>query len=82
MISIQGGSHFAVYDPLTDRPIRCLISEDKVEDVQKLFRKRVVVSGKIRYRKTGEPISVEVEDVQGLPDRKTLPSAEDVYGIF
>ena len=36
----------------------------------------------IKYRKTGEPISIEVEMFRAFKDKDKLPTASDVLGIY
>jgi len=83
MISVRNGPHFTVYDALTDQGVPCHIPTEKLAEAMDAFGKRVSVSGLIRYRKTtGEPLSIEVEELRVFPDRTTLPTADDVYGIL
>lgn len=83
MISLRNGPHFTIYDALTDKGIQCHIPTDKLDEVWQSFGKRIAVSGLIRYRRTsGEPLSIEVEELRTFPDRSRLPTANDVYGIF
>ncbi|MEO8601409.1 MAG: hypothetical protein ABI629_02425 [bacterium] len=74
--------HFAVYDPLTDQPIRCNVQESRLEEAWRAFGRRVAVSGIIRYRKTGQPVSIEAESMFIFPPDDELPSPSDVYGIL
>lgn len=82
MISARGGLHVGVWDALTDRQVRCDIPPNLTERVMAAFKKRVSVSGRIRYRPTGEPVSIDVENIEIFPDRDKLPTADDVYGIL
>ncbi|MFY9822069.1 MAG: hypothetical protein WAM82_11855 [Thermoanaerobaculia bacterium] len=79
--SIHGGPHLAVYDSLTGRKIECIVPPEKLEEYWKNFGKRVYVFGLIRYNREGEPLSIEVENLEELPTHG-LPTAEDVYGIL
>jgi hypothetical protein len=82
-LSRRGGPHFAVYDALTDQAIRCYVPAERMEDAWKAFGRRVAVTGFIRYRKsTGQPLSVEAEDIVVFPAERDLPTADDVYGIL
>lgn len=82
-LSRRGGPHFAVYDALTDQAIRCYVPAERMEDAWKAFGRRVAVSGFIRYRKsTGQPLSVEADDIVVFPPEHELPTADDVYGIL
>jgi hypothetical protein len=62
--------------------VRCYFPEELLPAVFDTFRKRVEVSSVIHYRKNGTPVSIEVEQILGLPDDSELPSAEDVRGIL
>jgi len=83
MISVRNGPHFTVYDALTDQGVPCHVPSEKLSEAMDAFGKRVSVSGLIRYRKaTGEPLSIEAEELRVFGDRAALPSADDVYGLF
>lgn len=82
MISDTGGLHVGVWDTLHERAVRCNIPPDLIDSVMSAFRKRVAVSGAIRYRATGEPVSIDVERFEVFPDSSDLPTADSVYGIF
>jgi hypothetical protein len=81
-LSQRHSPHFAVYDPLTDQPVRCDVKEDQLEQAWRAFGRRVAVSGVIRYRKTGQAVSIEAESIFVFPADEDLPSADDVYGIL
>lgn len=74
--------HFVIYDFLNDKAIRCNFAEDLLDEVLHSFGKRVYVYGLIKYRKTGEPISIEVEKFKPLKNEDELPRALDVLGIY
>lgn len=80
VVSVQNGYHFTVYDPVTERGVRCRVAEDQIDAVIAAFRKRVVVSGKIHYRADGEPVSIDVDSFLILENQPA--SAEEVYGIL
>jgi hypothetical protein len=81
-LSERNRPHFAVYDPLTDQPVRCNIQPAQLELAWKAFGRRVAVSGVIRYRKNGQPVSIQAESLYVFPADDQLPTAEDVYGIL
>lgn len=82
MISSRSALHFGVWDVIHDRQVRCYFGPDKLDDAMRTFRKRVAVSGPIRYRPTGEAVSIEVEDLQAFPEESELPTLEQTYGIL
>ena len=81
-LSERGGPHFAVYDALTDKPIRCTVASERLQDAWKAFGRRVAVSGFIRYRSTGDPYSIDAEEIRVFPTESELPDHEEVYGIL
>jgi hypothetical protein len=80
--SERHGLHFTVYEPLWDKPVRCDIPEQMLDDALKLFGKRIEVYGSIRYRRDGSPSSIKVEQIIPFPSRNDLPSAAEVRGIL
>jgi len=44
--------------------------------------KRISAYGSIRYRKNGQPASVEIEKLTVFPDQSELPQFEDVIGLL
>jgi len=71
-----------IKDPLYSKAIECALPENMIEEALATFRKRVEISGIIRYRKNGLPVSIQVEEIEVLPDDDSLPTAEDVRGIL
>lgn len=71
-----------IKDFLFDKPIKCVISEDKLDQVLANFRRRVELEGRIHYRRDGTPISIEADVIDALPEDEDLPTADDVRGIL
>jgi len=78
----EGSLRLQVRDSLFRQNVRCYFDEGKLPFAFSAFRKRVEVSGIIHYRKNGTPISIEVSQIDTLPDDSELPSAADVRGLF
>ncbi len=81
MLSIHHTPTFNLYDVLTGEKITCYFSREKLEEAKQAFACRVAVSGKAKYTRSGRPISVQVEQIRRLRDRKDLPQAKDLEGI-
>jgi hypothetical protein len=80
---IHGKHRFFVYDPLTGRQVTCYFTEStRYEDVLGAFGKRVAVTGKIRSRRSGEKVDIQVKRLYVMPVDDELPSAGDVLGIL
>jgi hypothetical protein len=84
ILSKQGGIAVIIYDSLSDKPVRCVISDELIPIAAQAFGKdkRASVTGMISYGKEGIPQSIKVEEIKVFPDREELPSAFDVYGIL
>ena len=76
------GLDFQVLDRLTGRATTCRFTEDYADEVRDAWRRRVAVSGLIRHRANGDPVSMDVEEFVVLPEEDALPSIQDVRGIL
>lgn len=81
-ISERGGPKIIVYDALTDKPIRCSVTEEMLYEMTSAFGKRVYVYGVINYNKYGEPTNIKVEEFKIFPKEDGLPSASEICGIL
>lgn len=81
-IQDNGSLRLQVRDDWLKQTIRCYFPEEKLQEAFSAFRHRVEISGVIRFRGDGTPISVEVETIEVLPDDEELPSAQDVRGLL
>jgi len=81
-VTERGGFHFVVYQKLWDQPVRCSVPDRLSEKALKNFGKRVEVYGVIKYRKDGQPNSIEADDIVPFPPSNQLPSFRDVHGIL
>jgi hypothetical protein len=74
--------HFVICDFINDKPVRCNFSEELMNKALACFGKRVYVFGLIKYKKNGEPISIEVEKFKAFKTEKELPTALELLGIY
>jgi len=81
-LSERGGFKFIVYDSLTDKPIRCIITEEMILEATRAFGKRVYVFGMINYDKYGVPKSIKVQELKMFEEEKKLPTAFEICGIL
>jgi len=81
-VNVKGRLKFSVYETLTNRSVTCFVGDEKFEDVVSAIKDRVSAYGLIRYRKTGEPASIEIEDLSVFPPEDKLPKFSDMVGIF
>jgi hypothetical protein len=82
-ITIHGRHEFSIYDALDNRRVRCTFGAAiPLAEIKAGFGGRVSAYGTIHYRASGEPVSVDVESFEALPDDADLPSADDVRGLL
>jgi hypothetical protein len=82
VISEQGALHVFVTEPVHGRRIRCYFDEEMLPTFMAAFRKRVEVTGRIKYRRDGTPISIAATALSEFPGKDELPSFRDMRGIF
>lgn len=82
IISERGGLNITVYDDVSEKYIRCHVPEKILAEVLAAYRKRVSVSGVIRYYPNGDIKDITVEDFEPFPAPETLPDFEDLFGMF
>jgi hypothetical protein len=69
-----------VWDENTRKPIRCKF-EPKYEDkIKTLLRSNVIVSGILNANSAGNPVYIDVEDIQLQTDLK-LPTINEMSGL-
>ena len=71
-----------IRDQVLQQSISCNIPQDMLKYAFDSFRRRVEVFGVIHYRKSGVPISIEVQSIEQMPDDNDLPTLDDVRGIL
>jgi|GEM_PF-2319574 hypothetical protein len=82
-VTVHDRRVFNIFDPLTRERIECHFAHRiKVEDIARAIERRVLVTGEIRYRDSGEIASVKAEDLAVIPLDADLPTADDVRGIL
>lgn len=81
-LKLKGRLNFSVYESFTGKPVRCFFGDEIYNDVIAAIRKRVSAYGLIRYRKNGEPASIEIEELSVFPSEDELPSFSDMIGIL
>lgn len=80
-LSVHGRSMFRIEDEIYGY-ITCYFKEERLEELKHgMFSERVAVFGETRYSPSGQPLSIQVEDIQRLRSRSQLPQFADLEGI-
>lgn len=82
VVSERGSYRAEITDPLSKKPIKCLLNEELMKQSLSLFGLRVEAYGKIHYRKDGEIVKIDVEEFTPFPPPEKIPSFTKVHGIF
>jgi hypothetical protein len=81
-LNVKGRLRFSIYETLTDKEIKCFFGDEIYNDVIAAIKKHISAYGLIRYRKNGQPASVEIERLTIFPDQAELPQFEDIIGLL
>jgi len=82
ILAKRKGYEIEIRDEVSGRLVHCFIPKEMLEDAKEAFDRRVAVTGKIRYRGDGIPLSIEVTKLFRFPLNRELPHHNDVRGIF
>jgi hypothetical protein len=81
-LNVKGRLRFSVYETLTGREVKCFFGDEIYNEVIAAIKKRVSAYGLIRYRKNGQPASLEIEKLTVFPEQSELPQFEDIVGLL
>jgi hypothetical protein len=81
-LNTKGRLTFSITETLTGKDVRCYFSDDIFDEVVAAIRRRVSAYGLIRYKKSGQPVSVEMEKLTVFPDQSDLPQFQDIIGLL
>lgn len=82
-LNVHGQRYFNVYDGLSGERVRCYFGHRiDVEDVGAAVERRVTVQGEIKYRPTGQIVSMIAHSLETFPHESELPTADAVRGIL
>lgn len=73
VISTHNGDSFTIWEKLTNHRVECKASEKYIEQAKSLLRRRVAVTGKIKYHQRTKPVSMQVESLRALRPSSELP---------
>lgn len=80
-ISDHAQPYGVLYDQLTGAGVRCEFKKEAMRAAWACGGQRVAVTGMVKYRANGVPVSIDAEDVKSL-EEKDIPSYLDVRGIL
>ena len=69
-------------DSITGSKVRCIVSEKLESQILPAFRRRIEVSGEIKYRADGRPVLITVKEFKLLPKDDELPTVKDFFTML
>ena len=81
VISVHRQPRFTVYDAITQRAVRCRFESHLLEVVKRALGRRVIVSGIVHLNYIGEPVRVDLENLQIVPEEQELPRPREMRGM-
>jgi hypothetical protein len=81
-INLHKDKYFTIYSFLDDRGVKCLFSDELLEEAKKYLGKKVYVYGLVRSREDGQRLNILVREMEPLPDQDEAPSIYNMIGIL
>lgn len=82
-INLHSGPYFNLYDPLTNRRVRCDFGKRiDLSLVTEALSRRAEVYGTIAYNRHGRPLTIRAESLEVLPPDDELTHLSDMRGMF
>lgn len=81
-LNVKGRLTFSVTETPTGKDVKCFFSDAVYDEVIAAIRKRVAAYGLIRYRKNGQPASVDIEQLTVFRGQSELPQFKDIIGLL
>lgn len=79
-VYVHGGNpQFQVFDPITDKGVKCYFPDEDLDSVIDLLKSRVRVYGLAKFNKKDEILSVQVDSFEKLPEQDEVPSIEELH---
>ncbi len=75
------GDSFTVWDEISGRAVKCVITEEMLPEARDHFDHRVVVHGVVQYDRSGQPTHINVQRMRWIKEPESLPSFADLEGI-
>ncbi len=79
----HGKRRFFIWESLTNRQVECQFADRiPLQDILAAYERRVAARGIVHRRRTGEKLSVEVEEFRVFRSEEDLPSVERIQEIL
>ena len=80
--SVRSRPYLRVYDAIHDRGVICYFSDPQMEQVRQGLGKWVIVSGKVRSDRLGNPESIRVSNIEVADDTPSQVTPSELRGLW
>jgi hypothetical protein len=77
----RGPMRGSIYNPRTRHAVTCLVPVESADAFVEAFGRRVLVGGTLQRNELGQVISVEVAELQVLPEGFRTPTVDELLGL-
>jgi hypothetical protein len=77
----RGAMRGSVYNPRTRHAVTCIVPPARASEFVEAFGRRVLVGGTLRRNELGQAISIEVAELQVLPETFRAPTVDELLGV-
>lgn len=81
-VSVHGAAYFNVYDAVTGRAVKCSFPDAMLDKVRAALAKRVLVSGTVWSRQSGEVVTIQAKRLELFPQEADISPADAVRGVL
>lgn len=81
MVTLHGQRYFRVYDAVSGVGVPCYFPPEELENVRVGLGKRVSVTGRVRFNRQGDKLSLQVERFCVFPPEEELPKPSEIRGL-
>ena len=77
----RGPMRGSIYNPRTRHAVTCLVPAERADTFVEAFGHRVLVGGVLHRNELGQVISVDVDEVQVMPEGFRTPTVDELLGV-
>jgi len=81
VISVHGSPRITIYHSITRRSVNCKFIPELLEVAKAGLGNRVIVYGTVYFNYVHEPIKVDADRIETMPQEGKLPTTKDLHGL-
>lgn len=81
IISVHGSPRITIYHSITRRSVNCKFTPKLLQIAKEGLGNRVIAYGMVYSNYVYEPVKVDADRIEIMPEEKELPTTKDLHGI-